>query len=199
MAPPYDAAVTELATPHSEHCASGSWRERFEASPGGRRLLSAFIVFVLGALVVTNLPPSELKRQAFRVVDPFLDVTALHQRWDLFAPDPRRVTLQLEAELTYADGTRVTWRRPVGDRFLGQYRHYRWRKLVSNVADEDQSQLWPDFARWVAEEHRRDGQLPALVELVRVTQLPNGFGERGQPPHPIERTVLYTAYFDESP
>src|SRR2546422_7052565 len=124
--------------------------ERIESSPLGRAVIAAFLIFTLAGMTASNLPPSELRRSALRVTSPMLDLTGLHQNWNLFAPDPRRVTLQLEARITYADGTSAVWHPPVGDPFVGVYRTFRWRKWVEQVVSTSGTSYLAPTAAWVA-------------------------------------------------
>jgi hypothetical protein len=169
--------------------------ERVESSPLGRTVISAFLIFTLGAMIASNLPPSELRRTALKAASPFLDLTGLHQNWNLFAPDPRRVTLQLEARITYADGKRAVWNPPVGDPFVGVYRSFRWRKWAGYVVSRRNASLWAPTAAWVARAHVRDGVYPARVVLIRrsYTAPRPGSADTRQPPWQDE--VLYTASF----
>lgn len=151
-------------------------------------------MFVLFSIAVSNMPASELKRQAGRAANPFLEVTALSQRWDLFAPNPRTATLGLEAHLLYADGSRAVWTPPTGDEVIGQYRAYRWRKWMTIVVSASQSELWPATARWIADQNKRDGKRPVEVELVRLVQRPGEYGGDHSRP-PVTRTPFYIARF----
>ncbi|MCO8128669.1 hypothetical protein NHL50_15770 [Acidimicrobiia bacterium EGI L10123] len=156
---------------------------RLEAHPVGRLVISAFLVVLLAAMVVSNLPRSELKRQTLPLVEPVLDVTALTQNWSLFAPQTRTTTLRLAARMTYADGSTDHWYQPHGNPVFGPYRAYRWRKLANNVLTDHRPDLWADLTAWVARNHRREGQTPIAVTLLRqysVTPTP-GSGERVRP------------------
>jgi len=146
-------------------------------------------------MIVSNLPNSALKRAASPAVAPLLDLTGLHQDWNLFAPDPRRATLRLEARITFADGTTEVWQPPSCCRLLGVYRTFRWRKWATNVVSSRNAGLWGPTAEWIARTHRRDGVGPTSVQLVKqyyVAPRP-GSGNLHQPPwHDV---VLYTAHF----
>ena len=172
-------------------------QERLEQAVAGRAAISAGIVYVLVALLVSNLPASELKDAARPAVTPFLEATALSQTWNLFAPNPRQSTLRLEARMTYADGTQLVWRQPEGDPFLSEYRGYRWRKWASNVMSDRRQDLWPGVADWLAEQHHRDGKRPTEVILVRQFYFAPrpGSGEREVPPWTDD--VLYVARYPE--
>ena len=152
--------------------------ERFEASPVGRALISAFLVVTLVAIVVTNLPESHLRRQVGRVAEPYLHATGLDQAWRLFAPEPRRFTIGLRASVTYADGSGDTWRPPAGGDLVVGYWDYHWQKWQEWVMDVRHRDLWRPAAEFVAREHARRGRRPVRVTLVRLTSrnLPPGGG-----------------------
>ena len=148
-----------------------SLQQRVEESRPGRAVLSLVILFTLGAMLVSNLPASALKTAAQPLVNPWLDLTGLHQNWNLFAPDPRRTTLGLEARITYADGTTVRWYPPAGGALIGVYHTFRWRKWAGYVVTSDNKSLWGPTADWIARTHVRDGALPVTVVLVRRSYL----------------------------
>ena len=86
----------------------------------GRSLLSLFIVVTLVAVVVTNLPESLLRRRSRRSTDPYLKATGLDQSWRIFAPNPRQISLRLEARVRYDDGSVVVWQPPAGGDLVGR-------------------------------------------------------------------------------
>src|SRR5438552_1474311 len=61
-----------------------SGRERFEGSRAGRAVLTVLLVVTLGAMILSNLPDSQLRRSGLRLANPYLDLTGLHQNWNLF-------------------------------------------------------------------------------------------------------------------
>lgn len=146
---------------------SGPLQHRLEIHPLGRSLISGFIILLLVAMLVSNLPSSALKREVLPGVRPVLDATALTQNWNLFAPDPRNSTLRLAARMTYDDGTTLEWRQPESDPVVGPYRLYRWRKLANNLLSDRRAALWPEVAAWLARTHERDGERPVRVVLLR--------------------------------
>ena len=172
-----------------------STHPRIEGGPLRRSVLSAILVFTLAAMLISNLPESQLRRSGLKVVGSFLDVTGLHQNWNLFAPDPRRITLELEARVIYADGTIVTWRPTVGDPFVGVYASFRWRKWASYVVNRtNASKLWAPTADWIARTHIRDGSYPARVLLLRRSYLAPEPG-RGTTQPPWHTQLLYSARY----
>lgn len=184
--------------PPREREDSRTLQAQLEQHQLGRALISGFIIFVLAAMAVSNLPSSELKRETLPVVRPLLDATALTQNWNLFAPDPRNSTLRLAARMTYADGVTIEWRQPESDPVVGAYRLYRWRKLSNNLVSDRRAPLWPAFAEWLARNHRRDGEAPVRVVLVR--QFSNapapGSGDLDRPPW--REDVLFRSATDGS-
>ena len=145
--------------------------ERFEATPAGRALISAFLAVTLVAIVVTNLPESHLRRQVGRATEPYLHATGLDQAWRLFAPEPRRYTIGLRATVTYADGTAETWRPPVGGDLVDGYWDYHWQKWQEWVMDVRHRSLWRPAAEFVAREHSGAARRPVRVTLLRLTSL----------------------------
>jgi hypothetical protein len=134
-----------------------SVQERFEASPRGRWILSAFLALTVGAIVVWNLPASEIRTLAAPVVEPFVNVSGLDQRWNLFAPDPPRRTYELVAVIEYADGSQVLWKSPRND---------RWRKWLGVIRSERSRRLWEPTAAWIAGHHDDGGRRTVQVELI---------------------------------
>jgi hypothetical protein len=177
----------------------GGLQRRLEESSAGRAVLSALILFTLAGMLVSNLPPSELRRTGMKALDPFLDVSGLHQNWNLFAPDPRRTTLQLEARIRYADGSVEVWHPPTGDPVIGAYRSFRWRKWAGNVLSSDHESLLKPTADWLAETHAKDGRLPVEVVIVKRFYVapPPGSGRPAR--QPWKETVLYTGGYEGSP
>jgi hypothetical protein len=147
-----------------------SLSERVERSAVGRVLISAAIVLVLLAQVATHLPPgSAVHRSVQARANAAVRLVASEQQWGVFAPEPRRTSLRIEARVTFEDGTTEVWRLPEGRRIGANLRYYRWRKWLERVRSDDFEGLWEPTARWVASEHD-DGPSPvAKVELVRLS------------------------------
>jgi hypothetical protein len=171
-------------------------QERIEASRGGRVAISAFLGATLFFVCVTNMPQSRLRTDVMKVGSPYLNSIGLDQDWRVFAPDPRRVTIDMFARVRYADGRLASWRSPRGGALLGQYWDYRWRKWMENaILDENERELWEPTARYVIREEEAKGRSPASVTLVRRwwELLPPGRGpERGP-----ARQYAYFRYLPE--
>lgn len=174
----------------------GGLQLRLETSSTGRALLSGLILFTLAAMLISNLPASELRRTGMKVFDPYLDASGLHQNWNLFAPDPRRATLQLEARIRFEDGSRTIWHPPVGDPFVGVYRTFRWRKWAGNVLSSSNKELLEPTADWIARMHAENGKVPVEVVLVKRSYVapPPGSGKPAK--QPWRETVLLTVKYE---
>ncbi len=129
-------------------------------------MLSVFIGVVLGTLLVIQLPNSHLRHEAVDIADPFSNATGLDQDWAVFAPDPRRIAIDLVARIKYADGSQRTWEVPRSDDVVGAYWDYRWLKYMEHVIRDANRPLWLPLARWIAREERGKSAVVS-VELTR--------------------------------
>src|SRR4051812_2675102 len=93
--------------------------ERGGARRNARAVISALVVVLLASVVFTSLNDSSVKRSLLRHDQALLDLTGLDQRWNLFAPDPRRRSLDVRAVIRYAGGGSNTWRLPHGAPVVG--------------------------------------------------------------------------------
>jgi hypothetical protein len=163
-------------------------QERLESSLAGRVLISIFIVVVLAGVIAWNLPAeSDLGRRSQYRLKPVVNAAGLDQTWAVFAPDPPRQEIELEARIAYADGTERTWRVPTGNALLGAYRDYRWLKWAEWMTSGSRVLLLKPAAAWIARQERLAGRRPVSVTLVRqVSDLPIGGGRT-----PARPTDLY--------
>lgn len=143
------------------------WQHRFEQSSFGRGVLSTLIVVSLIAIVAINLPNSDLRQQLLRPAQPYLNAVGLDQNWSLFAPNPRRVVIDVSAAVTYDDGRVAQWTFPHDGALIGAYRDYRWRKWEENlVSPANAGPLWQRAALWAASRETRVGHAVKKVALV---------------------------------
>jgi hypothetical protein len=142
-------------------------QQRLESSPAGRVAISVFLVFTVFSLVIWNLPESEIKRKSLGVVRPYITMTSLDQNWGVFSPDPRRISIDIEARVRYSDGGEETLHVPRGNDFYGAYWDYRWWKWVENIRQDSQDELWKPAALWFARKAATHGRRPTQVTLVR--------------------------------
>jgi hypothetical protein len=142
-------------------------QQRIEESPLGRGVLSSLIVVTLVAIVAVNLPGSNLRQQLLRPGQPYLNAIGLDQDWGLFAPDPRRIVIDVTALVKFDDGRTVRWRFPRGRALIGTYRDYRWRKWEENLIDPaNGGPLWKPAALWAAARETRPRHTVSRVTLL---------------------------------
>ncbi len=141
--------------------------ERVERSPAGRLVISAAIVLVLLVQVATHLPPSALDRALAPTANRVIRMLGIEQAWGVFAPDPRATSLELEARVTFADGSTATWEVPQGPVVGANLRYYRWRKWLERIRSDDFRGLWRPTAAWVASLYDDAPSPVAQVQLVR--------------------------------
>ncbi len=153
--------------PDQLHEPPSGWQQRIEQSPVGRGILSTLIVITLISIVAINLPGSALRSRLLRPGQPYLNALGLDQNWALFAPDPRRVVIDVSALVSYEDGARRIWRFPHDGALVGTYRDYRWRKWAENLIDPAYAAaLWRPAALWAAAREQRPAHQVTEVQLV---------------------------------
>src|SRR4051794_37861330 len=148
--------------------------ERVEANSTGRAVISALVVLIVASVVMTSVNDSPLRRSLLSRDQALLDATGLDQRWNLFAPDPRRRSLDVRAVIHYVDGGRGTWTLPRRGRLVGVDSDHRWRKWMENGArGRPQSPLWPWLRRWLLAGTRPEGG-PAIAAMAVARALARG-------------------------
>ncbi len=137
------------------------------ASPLGQWLVSMVLVVLLGALVAWNMPDSAIRDRVRPVVERLVNVTGLVQAWNVYAPDPARVTTEFTARIDYADGTSAQWQPPRGDPLFDQYRTYRWVPATIRLSYDTNQAFRRSFAEWLAQSQDHGERQPVRVELLR--------------------------------
>jgi hypothetical protein len=166
--------------------------ERFESGSAGRAVISAVIVVLVASVAISSLIDSPLKRSLLRHDQVLLDATGLDQRWNLFAPDPRRRDIDVRARLRYAGGVTETLTLPSRGRLLGSYSDHRWRKWMDNAARHGPtSSLWPWLADWLASTRRSGGRRPLSVTVTGRWRDLRPPGADGPDRGPWRQLVLY--------
>lgn len=135
-----------------------------------RAATNAFIAFHLVAVAVFVSPGrTPLLDAAARLVQPYLAFTGLWQYWDMFAPEPAYVNFRVEARVTFRDGTSTLWLfpGPEGKGPIAAYRMERLRKWRDAIRVDENEEVWPDTARWVARVFANPANPPAKIELIR--------------------------------
>lgn len=146
-------------------------QQRVEQTRLGRLLITIFMLVTLACTIFINLPQSAPRRDVLEVAGRYLNITGLDQGWSLFAPDPRRRSIAIEARVQYANGTADTWHLPHGSALIGNYWDYHWQKWLEFVLDVRHPGLWRPAAVFIARERNRAGRRPVRVTLIRVTSL----------------------------
>jgi hypothetical protein len=142
-----------------------SLQERVEHSVAGRIVISLFILLTLVTVLTANLPTSRLQHLLLSADHPYLYATGLDQNWGVFSPEPRRETIHISAVVTFADGSRTTWRVKKEDPLVGEYRDYRWLKWSEFVVSPAYEELWKPAALYVARRVATRAHRPVKVEL----------------------------------
>ena len=142
-------------------------QERFESTAAGRVAISLFLLVTLVFVAATNLPGSRLRHDVLVPGQPYLNAVGLDQRWDVFAPEPRKQTIDLVSRVTYADGSQSDWLVPRRGALFGEYSDYRWRKWLENVIADAHRDLWRPTALFTARRQLLPGERPVRVTLVR--------------------------------
>lgn len=150
-------APSEAAVDRHTALASSRW---------GRWLVVVVVAVVGFWIVAPNMPSGPARSEYESLWRPATNIGLL-QDWGVFSPDPRSQSLDVRAVIRYGDGTTATWDVPELDPLVGAYREYRWQKWQERVRLDARQDLWEPTATWIAEQYRRDGELPAEVTLVR--------------------------------
>lgn len=118
----------------------------------------------------------------------YLYPTGLWQYWDMFAPDPSQTDIWCDAEVTFLDGTKTTFKYPrikalsIPEKFM-QERH---RKFYERVNSEKAPFYWMPFAQAIALKSATDPNSPPVqVTLVRHYQsvMRHDKQEKNEPPY----------------
>jgi hypothetical protein len=104
-----------------------------------RWVISAFVIFHLSALVMWTIPQCAIKARCQSPYYYYVLPLGLWQWWAIFAPDPIRNTMVLDAEVVDAHGMRHTFEFPrLGDLTWWQrFPRYRNCKFTANMMIEE--------------------------------------------------------------
>jgi hypothetical protein len=104
-----------------------------------RLLISAYVVFHLGATVIWILPPCALKQRTMAPASYYMVPLGLWQCWSMFAPDPVNDTIMLDADVIDAKGLRYTFSFPRLESYtLWQgVTRFRFSKFTANLASDE--------------------------------------------------------------
>jgi hypothetical protein len=104
---------------------------------GYRLAVSAFLVIHITMNVIWVLPGCPIRNRFYDLASYYIFPLGLFQYWTMFAPDPVRDTVTLEAQITDAKGLAYTFAFPrVGDYTPWQaIPRFRYSKYVANLSD----------------------------------------------------------------
>lgn len=143
-------------------------QEQLESSAWGRALISLVLLFTMGAVLVTNLPDSYIKRRVSDISQPYINAVGLDQGWGVFSPNPRRQVIGLEGRVVFEDGTTRIWRPPDRSPLFGGLSDHRWRKYREHTILDARQDLWRPLALYVLRQAAGDDRRrPVSVQLVR--------------------------------
>jgi hypothetical protein len=158
-----------------------------------RAVLHALILFHLAAVacwsfstIDSRMPLNQMLRSRLGW---YVWPTGFWQAWDMFAPNPATANVYLEADVTLADGSHVTWEFPRADRmgYFERYRKERYRKWATERVWAHGSvnpRIAQAAAKYAARQVERPGNPARRVELVRYH---SPIGRPGRPPLPHYR------------
>jgi len=131
-----------------------------------RAVINVFLMFHLLAILATCVPVQLLIVTRFKEhVRPYMLWSGLFQNWDMFSPDPPRVNIRVEAEITFLDGQTRTWKFPLMHElgYVERYFRERYRKYSTEYLRVDEyAGLRPDAARYVARLNNNDPSNPPV-------------------------------------
>jgi hypothetical protein len=166
--------------------------QRLESNGVARAVISALVVVIVASIAMSSISDSPLRRSLLRHDQALLDATGLDQRWNLFAPDPRRRAIDVRARIRYADGRRETWTLPRGPAVVGVYWDHRWRKWMDAGAQGGAgSPLWRWLARWLVSTRSEAGRRPVAVTVLGRSRRLRPPGADGPERRPWRQVVLY--------
>src|SRR5438309_11626414 len=104
-----------------------------------RLVVSAFVIVHLSALMLWTMPPCAIKERFQAPYRYYMLPLGLWQWWAIFAPDPVRSTLMLDAEVVDAKGMRHVYEFPrIGDLpWWQKIPRYRNPKFTANMGIEE--------------------------------------------------------------
>ncbi|MFO0909536.1 MAG: hypothetical protein U0794_14475 [Isosphaeraceae bacterium] len=148
--------------------------------------ISAFLVVHVGATCLWVLPESPLRQAAFPYMRYYIMPLGMWQYWGMFAPDPVRDTVTLEADVLDAHGMRHSFAFPkLADySILGRVPRFRHSKFGANLNIAEN-----ELSRQMAARHiLRQLAIPAdayPVDVRLIYQIRTAPAPGGPPPDPM--------------
>ncbi|MDR3635377.1 MAG: hypothetical protein P4L84_16350 [Isosphaeraceae bacterium] len=116
-----------------------------------RLLVSAFLVWHIGATLVAVSPPCPVKERYWPTVQRYVMPLGLWQFWSMFSPNPFRDTLVVEAEVVDSQGLRHVFAFPRSSDYSiwRAMPRFRYMKYTANLVGDDVDPLRMGAARHV--------------------------------------------------
>lgn len=127
-----------------------------------------------------------------RFFEDYLRVTGFQQNWNMFAPQPIREDIWVDAVIKFGNGEVRTYVFPrnIHLSLWQQILQERFKKYLDTAQEETSGIVWPSMADFVARQvYRNDGNVPVYVELFRNTRPASMPGE--PPPPAYERFKFF--------
>lgn len=128
-------------------------------------MISVGVIIALVAIIVINMPASQLRQKLSKYALPVVDSTGLNQDWSIFS-QPRTLAAYVDARIDYADGSATTTDISTG-RWFAAYADYRWQKYEEIIRPDSGRPYWRDYAEYVASKAPRHASPPIRVTLLR--------------------------------
>ncbi len=136
-----------------------------------RVAVNVFILFHVAAICAWSLPIQSLLVTNFNDrIRPYMLAFSLFQNWAMFAPDPPKENINVDAEITFRDGETRTWTFPRMQElgWVDRYYRERYRKYaIDHLRVDSDFALRPDAARYIARLNNPPGNPPVRVTLFR--------------------------------
>ncbi len=139
----------------------------FQDSRVGRAVISGLMALLVTVLVGWNIPASGVRDELRSDLRPLVNTLGMNQGWEVFSPNPSTTSINVVADVTFANGDRERFEFPGGEPVLGALRQYRWRKWERRIRLEKHRRLWRPTTDWIAREMAQPGNPVVTVILVR--------------------------------
>jgi hypothetical protein len=131
--------------------------------------LSVFVLLNAGAILSWAMPPLIPALQKVNsFTRPYMVISGLSQKWNLFAPNTYTENVYVNAEITFQNGQTKLWapQRPVMLGYIARYLKAHYRKFLDERLPFH-AHVWPDAARYIARLYRNETSPPKIVRLIQ--------------------------------
>lgn|GEM_PF-1256373 len=117
-------------------------------------VIAAFICVNLGIMACEGLPDQSVLGARFvKLIARYEALSMLYQPWSMFAPNPMNANVYIDAEITFTDGSKESWRFPSQSTMNG------WRKILvgdryrilgqETLLPNRNERVWADVSQYV--------------------------------------------------